>query len=175
MNLRGSSCQVRPPMFLRLVVIVEFVIGVLPLSAMWAFETFVLVAIPVSSWVKAPATFSFFGLIFVVWMLACGAGLWSLWDLFFRYPQYSLMGVPRRVKIGATFGLIALLPFVLPGPAGLLTHSHYPFAFWIGPFLFYSIPACLLYQFRLLIVKERRSNIAVERDASPHGGSHPSP
>jgi hypothetical protein len=153
--------------FLRPLVICQHAIWVVPISLAWIVGAFSFIYLPLISWLKKDIELpSFYWLVGMPWMLACGSGLWFLWDLFFCYRKYAIVGVPKRVKAGILLGFIPLFPAVIHELANTTSNSEQR---W-GILLFYGVPACLLYQFHLLIALGKRPTISVERDASPHNG-----
>lgn len=155
-------------MLLRTLTIVEFAIGVLPLSLLWAFGAWLMVVEPLRHW---NASTSVLGVgIMATWISACGAGLLALWLLFFRYSRYAVSGVPAWIKISAALGLIGLMPLVLdPVVTAIRGDPAYLQSISVWTYLAILIPPILLLQFQLLIARERQSSNVFNTDAPTSG------
>lgn len=152
-----------PTRILRLLIICQYVVWVAPISLVWIVGMFGSIYLPLVGWLKNDIELPrFYWLVGIPWMFTCGSGLWFLWDLFFRYREYAVAGVPMRLKAGILLGFIALLPIVIHEPLHTMGNSE---PLWIKLLILYGIPACLLYQFHLLIAYGRRSKISVKRGA----------
>lgn len=128
--------------FERVIVALEFVCVVLPLSLMWPFAALGALGTVAKSGAWAGA-----GLF--IWVVAGAGGLLSLWAMALRRKHYAIHGIPREVSVLAALGCLAMLPTLLLAGIGRAPYGV------LLMLLALLIPIALVFQLRALIALER--------------------
>jgi hypothetical protein len=141
---------------------IQFALSVFPLSIAWTLFSAWAVTLLAHSWQDGSS--STIGLLLILfWILCSGAGLLSLWGLYRHHKIYATVGVPRKIKVGATFGVVSI-PL---GSAAVLSFNAMTGVQIAILLIYFSIPVLLLYQFYLLITRDRPANFTVAADPRP--------
>ena len=144
-------------MLIRVLMLAEAIIFLIPISLAWVLGVAVLVGQPTYQAFRRGLLPESGTPVLALWLALCGVGLCALWEVFLRYQTYTPRTIPRRVTIGIVLGALGAIPLCAEGGPGAL--------------IALGVPLLLLVQFYYLIRRNgtSRSNETAGKGARESG------